>query len=194
MNDRMRTCTECGQRFFNPGCMKRCSLECRRVFQKRDSQRREAERTQKRRQSHPESHLTLFERRFIPEPNTGCWLWLCLLDKGGYGSFRLNGKRQRAHRAAYLIYRGPIQDGLVIDHLCRTPYCVNPAHLEPVTHEENTLRGIGTASPSDSRTRCFRGHVFDAIDSLGRKTCSICIEYRASRVEQSRRAASAVSQ
>lgn len=70
----------------------------------------------------------------------GCWLWEGAL-RGGYGRVKLDGRTQAAHRASYELHVGPIPSGLVLDHLCRNRSCVNPAHLEPVTTEENIRRG-----------------------------------------------------
>lgn len=83
-----------------------------------------------------------------------CWPWTGTAIRG-YGKF---GDFQ-AHRIAYTLERGPIPDGLTIDHLCRNPGCVNPAHLEPVTVRENTLRGYGPSAQAARATTCPRGHV-----------------------------------
>lgn len=69
-----------------------------------------------------------------------CWLWTSRQDRDGYGRFAVEGKDFRAHRFAYKDLVGPIPDGLTIDHLCRVPGCVNPAHMEPVTAGENKRR------------------------------------------------------
>ncbi len=71
---------------------------------------------------------------------TGCWLFTEYKNPGGYGRVRLRGRKTLAHRAAYELVRGPIPEGLTLDHLCRNRICVNPAHLEPVTGSENTRR------------------------------------------------------
>jgi hypothetical protein len=75
--------------------------------------------------------------------STPCWIWqLSLHARTGYGAKKTNGVSTLAHRAVYEHHVGPIPDGLELDHLCRVRACVNPAHLEPVTHKENVRRGL----------------------------------------------------
>jgi len=62
-------------------------------------------------------------------------------DGGGYARVRVAGRMVMAHRYAYELAEGPIPAGLDLDHLCRIRECVQPAHLEPVTRRENTIRG-----------------------------------------------------
>jgi hypothetical protein len=62
------------------------------------------------------------------------------------------------HRLSYQAFRGPIPDGLVLDHLCRVRACVNPWHLEPVTTRENLLRGQTLTARNAAKTHCHRGH------------------------------------
>lgn len=69
-----------------------------------------------------------------------CWLWQLTCDHFGYGRLRHQGKLWNAHRFYWVQANGPIPDGLQLDHLCRVPSCVNPAHLEPVTPAENMAR------------------------------------------------------
>lgn len=66
----------------------------------------------------------------------------------GYPTIRANGKQMLAHRYSYERSIGPIPDGLVIDHICRVPACVEPSHLRAVTQKQNTenvdspMRGV----------------------------------------------------
>lgn len=83
--------------------------------------------------------------RSIPEPNTGCWLWLNSTDAGGYGQWTAPTKYQsrsgprlwRAHRVAFAIANGSIDLDLDVLHKCDTPSCVNPDHLVCGTHQQN---------------------------------------------------------
>jgi hypothetical protein len=117
-------------------------------------------------------------------PDLGpCWLWTAADNgKNGYGIFRGGTERDKggsrlwvlAHRYSYELHVGPIPDGHQIDHLCRTRLCVNPAHHEPVSHKENTLRSEGPSAQQARRDHCVRGHPFDKVDNSGRRRCSIC--------------------
>lgn len=73
--------------------------------------------------------LARFEAKLIPEPTTGCYLWLAAHDACGYGHF-WNGKRvEKAHRFAYRVANGEIKTGEDVCHRCDTPACVNSDHL-----------------------------------------------------------------
>ena len=90
---------------------------------------------------------------------SGCWVWTARCDKNGYARFWAENKAHDfGHRFAYRHFKGPIPEGLEIDHLCRVPSCVNPAHLEAVTGRENNLRGTGPAAKNAKRTHCTNGH------------------------------------
>jgi len=109
----------------------------------------------------------------------GCWEWQGAHDKDGYGCFSVTAKESwRAHRYAYEFLRGPIPDGLVIDHLCKNRGCVNPGHMEPVEPGENVRRGDGPGHLVRRAGVCQRGHVIDennmAASRTGRRRCRIC--------------------
>ena len=89
-----------------------------------------------------------------------CWLWTAPLTQYGYGSFHISHKRRFAHALAYEWLCGPIPASLEPDHLCRNRACVNPLHLEPVTHRENVLRGASFAASYAHRTYCKHGHEY----------------------------------
>lgn len=113
----------------------------------------------------------------------GCWLWTgprknCP-NGVQYGSTSHQGKAIAAHRLAWMLFRGPIPEGLHIDHLCRVTRCVNPAHLEPVTQRENVLRGVGFAAVNAAKTECIRGHEFTPENTIvhcgGKRACRTCV-------------------
>jgi hypothetical protein len=77
------------------------------------------------------------EEAYIPEPNTGCWLWLGHMHRGGYGQLTRNNRTLKAHRVAYEDAHGLIPDGALVCHHCDTPLCVNPEHLYVGTWQSN---------------------------------------------------------
>ncbi len=77
-----------------------------------------------------------------------------------------------AHRVSYELHKGPIPDGLFIDHICRTRCCVNPNHLRAVTHAQNMAYGIVA-----QRTHCNNGHLFSPENTSmhhGYRRCKEC--------------------
>ncbi len=86
--------------------------------------------------------------RFWPKVNKTdtCWLWQAGCDKDGYGAFKYNDAPGKAHTFSYLLHNKRVPRGMVIDHLCRNPRCVNPEHLEMVSHRENVVRGATVLS------------------------------------------------
>lgn len=118
--------------------------------------------------------------RFIAQPVTvdSCWTWTGCTKAKGYGYLKVHGVKVRAHRFAYELLVGPIPAGLVIDHLCRNRACVNPAHLEPVTSRENTLRGQTLAAENFQKSACPQGHALAGenlrVDAAGKRQCKTC--------------------
>ena len=85
---------------------------------------------------------------------TPCLPWEACGNADGYGTFWDGERTIYAHRFAYEMVVGPIPDGLSLDHLCRVRHCVNPDHLEPVSHKENVLRGTAPSSVNATKVRC----------------------------------------
>lgn len=78
---------------------------------------------------------------FVINKTTGCWEWKRSLTSKGYGHLTINNKQILAHRFLYEQQYGPIPEGYELDHLCGNKACINPLHLEPVSHAENCRRG-----------------------------------------------------
>jgi hypothetical protein len=123
---------------------------------------------------------------------SGCWLWLRGLDRDGYGVSYLGGRRG-AHRVSWIMARGPVPRGLVLNHICRTRRCVNPAHLELVTRRENVFRNSEARAAINARkTHCPRGHPLEGRESAGsgryRRICRPCQQAKQRRYRQRRKA------
>lgn len=82
-----------------------------------------------------------------------CWIWTAAKNLQGYGKFYLRGKFLGSHRVAYTLAKGAIGVGLVIDHLCHVPGCVNPEHLREVTYKQNNENLQGARSKNVSGVR-----------------------------------------
>lgn len=100
-------------------------------------------------------HTTRRLMSYTVDPDTGCWILDRLISRANYGCVKRNGKWIGTHRLFYEQKHGPIPDGLHLDHLCRTPACVNPDHLEPVTITENIRRG-NAAKLNPEKVRIIR--------------------------------------
>lgn len=120
--------------------------------------------------------------KYTPE---GCWEFQSARDPEGYRTLSVGGRTRRAHRVAYELLVGPIPEGLTLDHLCRNTGCVNPDHLEPVTHRVNILRGRGLAAQNAAKTHCIHGHPLSIentyVSARGQRQCRTCNLRRAAQ-------------
>lgn len=117
-----------------------------------------------------------FWRKVVSEPNNGCWLWIGAIRRG-YGCLYNIDKVEQAHVVAWKLYRGPVPEGLELDHLCRVKNCVNPDHLEPVTRKVNLLRGVGVPAVNARKTHCPYGHEYTEENTRrvpNGRNCRIC--------------------
>lgn len=114
--------------------------------------------------------------RFMPPTaeRTGC-IEFTGTPSADYGKLDKGGVIVGAHVASWELARGPVPEGLELDHLCRNTRCVNPGHLEPVTHAENMRRG---ENANGAKTHCAQGHPYDEANTRllarGGRACRAC--------------------
>ena len=134
------------------------------------------------------------DRLSIPEPMSGCFLWIGNVDSRGYGRINIRSRYVGAHRLAWSVVNGPIPPGMQIRHSCDNPPCVNPAHLLLGTNHDNVLdmarRG---RHHCQKKTHCPAGHPYDETNTYtarsGSRMCKACGRARRITVAQSRRGA-----
>jgi uncharacterized protein YfaT (DUF1175 family) len=107
-----------------------------------------------------------------------CWLWTGRRDGFGYGHFKAHGRTLKAHRVAWTLKNGAIPDDKTLDHVCRNPQCVNPAHIALVSNKQNILRGVSPTAKNALKTHCERGHKLTTGNLVqrtdGRRDCLAC--------------------
>lgn len=119
---------------------------------------------------------------------TGCHEWPGFRNKDkkgrpSYGKATFYGKLRSIHKIVWEHFNGPVPEGLELDHLCRNLICANTDHLEPITHQENILRGRNFVAQYAQRTHCDKGHPLDGDNLRIRKTgtgrrCAQCVRDR----------------
>lgn len=123
----------------------------------------------------------------IPEPNSGCLLWLGADGGDGYGRFYFDGKVRAAHIVSYTLFKGEVPSGLIVMHSCDLGFCVNPDHLNAGTYQDNmddcVRKGRNTSGQYlAQRSSCKSGHEFVG-DNLYRRSdgsrgCRACDRIR----------------
>lgn len=146
-----------------------------------------------RKKASPEDRFWRFVDKNGPDfEGAPCWLWTGSLTVcGGYGQFYDGVGPVRAYCWSYENFVGAIPEGLELDHKCKTPACVQFAHLEPVTHKVNVLRGRAPAAEHARQTHCKFGHEFTPENTYpitrGQRRCKACRRARWLNGESARR-------
>lgn len=129
----------------------------------------------------------MFDARVIPEPNSGCWLWLGSVNHDGYSRYAACGYKS-GHRFFYEQAKGKIPAGLQLDHKCRVRCCVNPDHLEVVTCAVNNYRSMNVSGVNKRKTHCKYGHEYTIQNTrmyvwkgTYRRACRACAKLRLTR-------------
>lgn len=179
------TCKICGKGFFVKPYKNRlfCSRACTAINQHEN------------REYPKQDLLTRMMSSIKVDPETGCWIWQKGLHKAGYAKVKIRDRAIRqdlgGHVVLYELMRGKVPEGLELDHLCRVRACVNPYHMEAVTHRVNMLRSpICPAAINARRTHCVNGHEFTQENTylralrsstVGAKRGRMCITCRDAR-------------
>lgn len=199
----MKTCTRCGAQggtdlFYERS--QRCKPCCRELAKERHEQIRDGVGPPLRRRR------PLVDRLMdhVQKTDAGCWLWTARINpRDGYGYTTVDGISVAAHRAVYEALRGPIPEGLDLDHVCHNVDaacpggiacwhrpCVNPDHLQPETRRQNLLNGKTDLAANIAKTHCPAGHPYSYTSPTGKRRCRECSktpEARARDAERQRR-------
>lgn len=116
--------------------------------------------------------------------SNGCWIWTASRFSTGYGSYQNihNYPQKTAHQFSYKYFKGELESGKEIDHLCHNRPCANPDHLEQVTHRVNSQRGekgnrAYNGLYESLKTHCPKGHEYNKENTYvyrGSRFCRIC--------------------
>lgn len=113
-----------------------------------------------------------------------CWIWIKSIGKTGYGRTKTGSRSNKtrrtigAHQWSYMLFNGPLQKDLVVDHICRLRNCVNPEHLRLVTRRINAIEN-STSPPAKNQKKstCLYGHLFTKENTYlwkNKRSCRAC--------------------
>ena len=133
--------------------------------------------------------LHVIDSKSVPEPNTGCTLWMGLVCSGGYGKIRFDKNHWKVHRLVYHLKVEKIKKGQLICHKCDTPACINPDHLflgDPLVNMQDKVRKGRLKNQNMDKSHCKYGHEFTPENirwdktKIGtpRRTCVTCYTAR----------------
>ena len=119
-----------------------------------------------------------FAENVMPEPNSGCWLWVGVVNFFGYGQLYINSRYHGAHRVSWELHQGQIPIGLFVCHKCDVPSCVNPNHLFVGTQLDNMrdAKNKGRVRKPKFKTHCVHGHSLSGYNLIMYKGCQVCRE------------------
>src|ERR1700722_1233515 len=107
------------------------------------------------------SDIEKFSESYIPEPMSGCWIWVLYTDKRGYGYFWIKDRKHTAHRASLMLLGLEVPNDMEVDHICKNRSCVNPKHWRVVTKKENlSFRDCGP------KIFCMKGHRYTSENTI----------------------------
>lgn len=121
-------------------------------------------------------HIRLLSKINIDSNN--CWNWLGYKKKTGYGEMWAGKRSCLVHRLSYSIFKGKLDEFMVLDHICKNRSCCNPEHLREVTRKENVIENsLSIQATNAAKTHCIRGHELIPENLVFCKTgrdCKIC--------------------